>query len=365
MQTIVKTLFVAFLIITNVVGVRAAGRTNDVLTIIKLAPLMLFAIIGIVYLFSNTATAAANFSPFLPFGVGNFGYALVLIFWAYAGFEISTIPAGEIREPAKTIPKAIVLGISLVTVFYLVTNTVLFGVRKYTLLKLDNTPLVAATTNMLNSIPTLALIGGLIVGIGALVSVAGSDESGMIGTSRLGYALAADGLFPRVFAKIHPKYRTPYLGIFVQAATALIAAIVGNLDTLIATSVLFLAIAYAATCAATYSLRRKGMKAQFQLKGGILISALGIVFSIYLITQCTLIQMALVLALLLLGVLMYIKYSPRKEITELKQALLSPEASMKRAQRQEERFIAHVLRHIKHFYRRRKSAQQETSGKQQ
>ena len=156
MQTVVKTLFVAFLIITNVVGVRAAGRTNDVLTIIKLAPLILFAIIGIVYLFSNTATAAANFSPFLPFGFGNFGYALVLIFWAYAGFEISTIPAGEIREPAKTIPKAIVLGIALVTVFYLVTNTVLFGVRKYTLLKLDNTPLVAATTNILNSIPTLA-----------------------------------------------------------------------------------------------------------------------------------------------------------------------------------------------------------------
>lgn len=365
MQTVVKTLFVAFLIITNVVGVRAAGRTNDVLTIIKLAPLVLFAIIGIVYLLSNTATATANFSPFLPYGFGNFGFALVLIFWAYAGFEISTIPAGEIREPAKTIPKAIVLGISLVTVFYLVTNTVLFGVRKYTLLRLDNTPLVAATTNILNSIPTLALIGGLIVGIGALVSVAGSDESGMIGTSRLGYALAADGLFPRVFAKIHPKYRTPYLGIFVQAATALIAAIVGNLDTLIATSVLLLAIAYTATCASTYSLRRKGMKAQFQLKGGILIPALGIVFSIYLITQCTLIQMALGLALLLLGVPMYIKYSPRKEITELKQALLSPEASMKRAQRQEERFIAHVLRHIKHFYRRRKSAQQETSEKQQ
>ena len=176
--------------------------------------------------------------------------------------------------------------------------------------------------------------------------------------------MAADGLFPRVFAKIHPKYRTPYLGIFVQATTALIAAIVGNLDTLIATSVLFLAIAYTATCASTYSLRRKGMKAQFQLKGGILIPALGIFFSIYLITQCTLIQMALGLALLLLGVPMYIKYSPRKEITELKKALLSPEASMKRAQRQEERFIAHVLRHIKHFYRRRKSAQQETSGKQ-
>ncbi len=358
LQIVVKVLFVAFLITTNVIGVRAAGRTNDVLTIVKMAPLIFFAVIGLSYLFTNATVAAGNFSPFSPFGFSNFGLALVLIFWAYAGFELSTIPAEEIKDPGRTIPKAIVLGMSIVTFFYLLTNFVLFGVRNYKLLLNDTTPLVKATTGALNSIPTLAFVGGLIVGVGALISVAGSDESGMIGTSRLGYALAADGLFPRIFAKIHPKYKTPYLGILVQAITALIASVVGNLDTLIATSVFFLAIAYVATCASTYVLKRRGLKAQFTLRGGMILPILGIIFSVYLITQCTLLQIGLGLVLLVAGIPMYIKYSPKKEITELKSVLLSSESVMKRAERQEQRFLANVLRHVKHLYRRTRRRKQ-------
>jgi amino acid transporter len=200
--------------------------------------------------------------------------------------------------------------------------------------------------------PAFAAVVGAIVGVGALVSVAGSDESGMIGTSRLGYALAADGLFPRIFARIHPKFKTPYLGIIVQAASALIAAIVGRLDTLIATSVFFMAIAYVATSASIFSLRRKGAEAQFHLKGGFLIPSLGVIFSIFLITQCAPTQIALGVALLLAGVSMYIKYSPKKEISELKEALVSRESMMKRAYSQEERFLANVLRHIKRLYRK-------------
>jgi len=102
----------------------------------------------------------------------------------------------------------------------------------------------------------LALIGGLIVGGGALISVAGSDESGMIGTSRLGYALAVDGLFPSVFAKVHPKFETPYLGITIQAVTAPISSTVGDLGMLVATSDFFIAIANVATSASVFSLRK-------------------------------------------------------------------------------------------------------------
>jgi amino acid transporter len=354
-QVIVKVLFVAFLITTNIVGVKAAGRTNDVLTLVKLAPLIFFAAIGLLYIASNTAMAATNFLPFSPFGFSNFGAALVLIFWAYAGFEISTIPAEEIREPSRTIPRAIVLGISIVTIFYLTTNIVLFGVRPWTSLASDTAPLAFATNMALHSIPALALIGGVIVGGGALISVAGSDESGMIGTSRLGYALAADGLFPRIFAKIHPKYKTPYLGIVIQAVTALAAAIAGNLSMLIATSVFFMSIAYLASSAAIFSLRKKGIKAQFHLRGGLLIPSLGVVFSIYLITQCTLTQIILGLAMLSAGVPIYIKYTPKKEAAELKEALLSRESTLRRAYSQEERFLAHLFGHIKRLYRRVRS----------
>jgi APA family basic amino acid/polyamine antiporter len=354
-QDAIKVLFVVFLIATNVVGVKAAGRTNDVLTIVKLAPLVFFVAIGLPYMISNTGVAITNFSPFFPSSLSGFGAALVLIFWAYAGFEISTIPAEEIEDPGRTIPKAIMLGISIVTIFYLTTNIVLFGVWQSPILgslASNNAPLAWATKGMLSANPTWVLVGGSIVGVGALISVAGSDESGMIGTSRLGYALAADGLFPRIFASVHPKFKTPYLGIIIQAVTALVAAIVGGLSMLIATSVFFMAIAYVATSASIFSLRRKGAKAQFHLRGGWLIPVLAIVFSLYLITQCSFTQIALGLILLSVGVPIYIKYSPKREITELKETLLSGESAMKRAYNQEERFLAHALMHIKRLYRK-------------
>jgi amino acid transporter len=351
-QITVRVIFVVFLIVTNVVGVRAAGRTNDILTIVKLVPLAFFAVIGLVFMVFNVTSVTANLSPFSPLGVGSFGAALVLIFWAYAGFEISTIPANEIKDPGRTIPKAIIIGISIVTIFYLVTNIVLFGVRHWTLLALDKAPLTAATGAILVSNPTLALIGIIIVGVGALISVSGSDESGMIGTSRLGYALAADGLFPKVFARIHPRFKTPYLGIIISAVTALVAALFGNLSVLIATSVFFMAFAYAATGASTFFLQRKDTKTHFNLRT-LIIPILGVIFSVYLITQCSFSQIALGLILLFVGVPIYIKYSPKKEISELKAALVSPEAILKTAHVQEERFLAHVLKHIKNFYRRR------------
>jgi amino acid transporter len=351
-EVIIKLLFVAFLVSTNIFGIRAAGKTNDVLTLTKLTPLFFFSGAGIIYMILNPAKVASNLQPFSPYGLENFGSALVLIFWAYAGFEISTIPANEIEDPGRTIPKAIIMGISIITLFYLTTNAVLFCVRPWTQLALDAAPLASATSVILGSNPNLALIGGLIVGVGALVSVAGSDESGMIGTSRLGYALAVDGLFPRVFAKVHSKYRTPYLAIIIQASTALIASIVGNLSWLISTSVFFMAIAYLATSISIFSLQKRVPKPSFQLRGGKVIPSLSALFSIYLITQCTILQISVGAILLFVGALIYFKYSPKKEMSELKTQILSRDTILMRAYRQENRFFAHMIFHIKRSYRK-------------
>jgi APA family basic amino acid/polyamine antiporter len=353
LEVLAKTLFVVFLAVTNIVGVRAAGRTNDVLTIAKLAPLIFFVVAGIGWVVFNPAVASVNFTPFSPFGFANFGTALVLIFWAYAGFEISTIPAEEIAEPRRTIPKAIVLGISVVTFFYLTTNVVLFGVRNWNQLAIDPAPLASATNSIFSSNTVLALVGAAVVGIGALISVAGSDESGMIGTSRLGYALAADGLFPRVFARVHAKFKTPYVSIIIQSATALVASVLGNLNLLISVSVFFLAIAYLATSASIFWFRRKGLvKSQQHPLNHLIIPSLGIAFSVYLISQCTPTQLAIGALLLLAGVPIYIKYSPKKELTDLKAALLSKQVTLKRIYEQEHVFLAHALLHVKRAYRK-------------
>jgi len=246
-----------------------------------------------------------------------------------------------------------------------VTNAVLFGLRSSPLLSLDTAPLVAATNSALSWNHPLALVGVAIVGVGALISVAGSDESGMIGTSRLGYALAADGLFPSVFAKIHPKYKTPYLGIIIQAVTALIAAVYGSLEVLVATSVFLLGVAYVATGLSVFWLRKKFPAAQSRWEATSIIPVLGVIFSVLLILQCGIIQIATGILMLLIGIPIYIKYSPKKELTDLKNALIAREAILERAYRQEDRFLAHLLRHVKIAYRRatRKEETWQTTDK--
>ena len=356
-QSLVKLVFVAFLAATNIVGVRAAGKVNDALTLLKLAPLVFFVIAGLTWIFINPTVALANFSPFTPFGFAGFGSAVVLIFWAYAGFEISTIPADDVEQPSKNIPKAVIIGILVVTAFYLTTNIVLFAVRNFNQLATDTAPLAAASSGILSSNVALALFGGLLVGIGALISVAGSDESGMIGTARLGYALSADGLFPKIFSKIHTKFKTPYASVIIQSVTALAAALLaplfGGLSLLISVSVFFLAIAYLATSAAVFPLRKKDpVPNAVYGKRNMVIPVLGVVFSVYLITQCSLYQIGIGVLLLLVGIPIYIKYSPKKELTEAKQLLVSEPNIFLRIYRQEHVFLAHVLHHLRKIFRR-------------
>jgi amino acid transporter len=249
-----------------------------------------------------------------------------------------------------------------VTVFYLITNFVLFGIMPSSGLASANAPLAVATATALASLPVIAILCRFIVGGGALISVAGSDESGIIGTSRLGYALAADGLFPRIFAKVHPKFKTPYLGIIIEGAAAFVAAAVastsGDLGMLIAVSVFFMAASYLATSASIFFLRKKITQPRFHLRGGLIIPILGAGFSVYLITQCAPIQIVLGLILLAVGVPIYVIYSPKKELTELKNKLISEENILGKAYRQEATFLAHALRHLKILYRK-------ASGKKQ
>jgi amino acid transporter len=241
---------------------------------------------------------------------------------------------------------------------------VLFGVRNYSQLATDTAPLAAASNAIFSSNVTLALFGGLLVGVGALISVAGSDESGMIGTSRLGYALAADGLFPKLFAKIHSKFNTPHFSIVIQSVTALIAAIVapfvGGLSLLISISVFFLAIAYLATCASVFTLSKNSSQNNRFGKAKMLIPVVGIIFSAYLITQCTPTQLLIGIVLLFVGVPMYIKYSPKHELEDVKRAFLTEQNVLRRLYRQEHVFLASAIHHIAKILRRLRGKPEES-----
>lgn len=346
-QVLVKVVFIGIILVTNVFGVKAAGRFNDALTIGKLAPLFLLMIAGLLFVVLNLGTAIPHFEPFFQGDITNLGQALVLIFWAYAGFELSTLPANDIEKPARTIPRAIFLGMFIVAVFYLTTNFVIIGLVAPGTLSASTAPLMTAAAVAFSLTPTTAFIGALVLGIGAVVSIMGSDESSTIGTSRLAFAMAADGLLPRFFGKLHSKYQTPYIGLSVLCLTALVASLFGTLSQLINASVFLLAFAYIATCVSTVLLERRHRDTAMKFRARRAVPALGVIFGVILLTQVGLDQILISLIMLGIGVPIYVFFSPKQELHDLKRAFVSREAYLKRAFEQGEVFLGHLVSHLR------------------
>ncbi|WP_333582647.1 amino acid permease, partial [Methanoculleus bourgensis] len=320
-EVAVRALFIASLTLVNIVGVRAAGKVNDALTLIKLSPLLLLIVAGLGVFIVRPETFIGNYTPLLPLGLENAAHALVLIFWAYAGFEMGTLPAGEVQNPQKAIPRAITSGMLIVSLFYLLTNFVLFGLVNWTELDQSTVPLVVAGTALFGS------AGALIMTIGALFSVSGSDESGMLGSARLAYAMAIDGLFPRAFARVHPRYGTPYVVLIVQGAMAFILSNIRNLSGLISFAVLNLAFSFLLTCFALIVLRRDG---DVKLRGQHILPLAGIAICLFLLFSTTTFDKVIGLLVILTGIPIYLYYSPKEDIYHLKDLFLSEEAVLRR-----------------------------------
>ncbi|MDD1773015.1 MAG: APC family permease [Methanomassiliicoccales archaeon] len=349
---VIKGAFIMIVIVTNVIGIKAAGRFNDGLTLIKLSPLLLIILGGIAFLIAQPSIGSSNFSPFFKGDVFAFGQALVLIFWAYAGFELSTLPADEIERPERTIPKAIVIGMTVVVAFYFLTNLVVMGSVSQVTLSSSASPLIESASSIFGQVRPLSSIVMLVVGVGALLSILGADESGTIGTSRLAYAMSIDGLMPRVFSRSHSRFKTPYLGLIILCSTAFVASLFGGLVSLINASVFLLAFVYFLTCLSALLLPRKHPGSSKGIRFKIAIPVLGMIFSAVLMLLVEPMLIFTSLVLLTAGIPIYIWLTPKKELHELRIAHLSREAILRRTYAQRKRFLALPLnRLIRLIYR--------------
>lgn len=337
LQVIVKILFILILTLINYYGVKEAGRLNDVLTILKLAPILLFTLFGIVYFLFNPGLFLSNFTPLVPLGWGGMGSALVLIFWAYVGFELVTVPSDEIKDAKKTIPQAIILGMGVIIIFYLVTNLVILGAVPWMELSTSSAPLSLAGSALLGG------FGAILLTVGALFSISGSDEAGILSSARIPYAMAGDGLLPGFFARVHPEYGTPYVALLLQGIFTGVASILGSISQLIILSVFTLLFCYLITSLAVFPLKKK-------YDGGInlpwLIPVLGVVISLYMMTQCKFNEILTGVLIIVLGIPIYVKYSPGEEIKSVKREIELGRGIFARWIRAPDRFLVHFLRRL-------------------
>ena len=228
----------------NVIGVKSGVRTAVFLAITKTLPLLVFIAVGLFFVSTRLATSVAP-KP----GAGGPGDAVLLLLYAYAGFENTAAPAGEFKNPRRDVPFALIVQIVIVTLIYTAVQWVGLGTLPGVVD--SKTPLADAAAHFLGG------WGGLLMTVGAVISILGTNSNTVLSGPRYLYALARDGFGPRFLATLHPSYRTPAAAILVQTAIALPLAFTGSFEKLATLSAVARLATYFGTALAVPVLRRK------------------------------------------------------------------------------------------------------------
>ncbi len=266
------------LAIVNIRGVKQGARTVEVMTLAKLLPLVVFVGVG---LFAVMATGVPM--PTVPplDAVGR--SALVLIF-AFLGAEIALISSGEIRNPARTVPAALFIALGFTTAFYLAIQLVAQGVLGDQLKDFANAPLAQAASRFLGPAGVTLML------VGAVISMFGYVSGDMLGTPRSLFAFGRDGLLPRVFAAVHPRYHTPYVAIAVHAAVIFLLAANGTFGKLVLVANVASLSLYLMGCLAAFELWRRDVRLAekpFSFPGAGLVPLGGAAVVIWLLSHAT------------------------------------------------------------------------------
>jgi amino acid transporter len=282
-QVGVTVAFIGIQALVNIRSVGSAAAVSNVFAVVKLVPLVAFGALGVAWLaMGKAAPPAVASDPTL----GGWLNALVLLMFAYGGFESALIPMAEAKDARRDAPFALVTGLALVTVVYLAAQlTVLVTLTEPAA---TNRPLAASARVMFGA------GGAVIITVAALISVYGWVASNMLNVPRLTMAMAERGALPAFFAKIHPTYRTPWISILIFAAISLALALQAGLLQNLSLSAVSRLLLYGGVCASLPVFRSRDARgivtpgvepALFRVKGGTILAAIGMGLSIVLVTR--------------------------------------------------------------------------------
>jgi amino acid transporter len=268
----VLTLLVGFLAAVNYRGVRAGAQISNVFVIAKLVPLAVFIGIGLFFFRSDALTVSSSAST------DDWLEAVLVLVYAYGGFEGALLPMAEAKNPKRDAPFALLTALVVVTILYTLIQIIVIGVLPMT--EVTDRPLAAAARQFMGS------SGAIMITVGALVSVYGYLSSMMLNVPRLTFALAERGEFPPFFARIHRRFRTPHLSILGFALLFWMLAVYGDFRWNVTLSVIARVFTYASTCAALIVFRKKQPGgAAFRVPGGSLFALFGVAFSAVVATR--------------------------------------------------------------------------------
>lgn len=267
----------------NVRGVRGGVLTSVVLVIGKLVPLGVFVLVG-AWVATRTGSwgmIALQEPTTTVEGLRRWGEASLLLLYAFAGFENTAAAAGEFRRPRRDVPFALVVHLAVVATLYLLVQAVVMALLPNA--AASTTPLADASRTFLGQ------GGGLLLTVGAVVSILGTKANSVFAAPRYLFALAADGFGPAVLGRLHPRARTPHVALVATTAIAWPLALEGTFVGLAALSVVARLITYVGTAAAVPVLRRRSTAPEgaFRLPFGPTIPVAAIVLSLVFAASAT------------------------------------------------------------------------------
>ena len=290
------------LVVANYRGVRAGVGASTALAVAKLAPLAIFVVAGLTVMAAGGGTPEST--PVTDAGAGTWLEAILLLVFAYGGFESALLPLGEARNPRRDAPAALFTALGLCALLYTLVQVVVLAMLADP--AAADRPLAAAAQVFLGS------VGGWLMAAGALVSVYGYLAAAMVNVPRLIYAMAAEGDLPPRLAAVHPRFRTPHLSVGVFAVTVWVFAAAGSFLGNLSLSAVSRLLTYGMVSVALVVFRRRERleggvdPAWFRVPYGTAVAALGLAFSAVLALRMKRLELAVLAGTLACGLAHYL-----------------------------------------------------------
>jgi len=293
-HTATVLLICVLLAVINILGVRQGMIAIFALTVLKLLPLALLVLLGLGQLDPGIFTDA-DVPP-----LSSLGETMLIVFYAFVGFESAVIPAGEARDARRDIPLALVRTILAITVFYFLIQVVTVSVA----------PEVGGSKTPLADLALVLMgaAGAALLTLGAVFSISGNLTASMLSAPRMLYAMAHIGSMPAWFGAVHARYHTPANAILFYAAFAIVLALSGGFVWLAAMSTVVRLLVYVMCIATLPRLHRLvgEYEGQFRLPGGMAVPLLALIVSVWLMTHAPLKSWLVTAAFMAVGALLYL-----------------------------------------------------------
>jgi APA family basic amino acid/polyamine antiporter len=288
---ILLTMFLAYI---NHIGVKDSTRVNNFLTFAKLLPLLLFIIIGSFFI------EPANFEIRLEPGFYSFSSTVLLLVFAFGGFESVLVNSGEVKDPGKNLPFALLLAALIIAIIYILIQVVSIGTL----------PTLASSEKPLAQAAGLFMgkTGATLIAIGALFSVTGTLNAIMLVGSRLPFAFSEEKQFPTFFSFVHPRYKTPTWSLLLFMTVTIIVSVNYSFLSAASLSAITRVMIYGIVCFALIRLRKNNaaQTGYFKVPYGNFFAVAGIAITIWLLSSSRLSELRDVAIAIGVGLVIYV-----------------------------------------------------------